>query len=337
MDWALVLKAMAGLGGLGLLLGLVLLIASKKLAVRIDPREELARAALPGVNCGACGFPGCDGYAAAVVTGKAALNACPVGGPAVARRLGEIMGQDVDETEPLVAKLICRGGIEQATQRFHYEGTYNCRQAALLLGGPKACVYGCIGMGHCVTVCPVDAIRLGPDRLPVIDEKKCVGCAACVRECPKQVIRLLRRSKLVYLACANHDKGRQIKSVCKVGCIACGLCVRNCPTNALELVNNLPVMDEEKCIDCGICVHKCPTRSFVDRAKGRPKAVINKNCTGCTLCATKACKFKAIEGEPKQPHKVISAKCIGCGECVKVCPVDAIDMVGALGHAARTT
>lgn len=335
MDWLLVLKAVAGLGGLGLLLGIVLLVASLRLVVKVDPREELVRAALPGANCGACGYPGCDGYAAAVAAGKAPVNSCPVGGPSVAARLGEIMGQDVSAAEPLIAKVLCRGGIEEAAQRFRYEGAYNCRQAALLLGGPKACAFGCIGMGHCVTVCPVNAIRLGPNRLPVIDERRCVGCGACVRECPKQVIRLLRASKLVYLACANHDKGRPVKEVCKVGCIACGLCVKNCPTQALTLVNNLPVMDEEKCIDCGICVHKCPTKSFVDRAPGRPKAVINRNCTGCTLCATSACKFKAITGEPKQPHKVITSKCIGCGECIKVCPADAIDMIGALGHTAR--
>jgi electron transport complex protein RnfB len=336
MDWPLILKAIAGLGGLGLLLGLVLLVASVKLAVKLDPREERVRAVLPGANCGACGYPGCDGYAAAVAAGKAPLNACPVGGPSAARQIGEIMGQDVTAAEPLIARLICRGGVEQAPRRFQYEGAFNCRQAALLLGGPKACIYGCIGMGHCATVCPVAAIRLGPDRLPVIDEKKCTGCGACVRECPKQVIRLLRKSKLVYLACASHDKGRAVKEVCKVGCIACGLCVRNCPTGALALVNNLPVMDESKCIDCGICVHKCPTGSFVDRARGRPKAVINRNCTGCALCATKACKFKAIAGEPGQQHRVLSDKCIGCGECVKVCPADAIDMVGALGHAGRT-
>lgn len=332
MDWTTTLKALAGLGGLGLLLGIVLAVAASKLAVKVDPREERIRGILPGANCGGCGFPGCDGYAAAVVAGKAPTNACPVGGSDVARRVAEVMGQEATESEPLVAKLICRGGTGQAPRRFEYQGATNCRQAALLLGGPKACIYGCIGMGHCVTVCPFGAIRLGDDNLPVIDEKKCTGCGACVRECPKHVLRLLPASKLVYLACASHDKGRAVKAVCKVGCIGCGLCVKNCPVEALALVDNLPVMDEAKCIDCGICVHKCPTRSFIDRAKGRPRAVINNECNGCTLCITKACKFKAIEGEPKQKHRVITEKCIGCGECVRVCPKDAIDMVGALGH-----
>ncbi len=334
MDWALALKAAVGLGGLGLLIALVLLVASIKLAVKVDERESAVRAVLPGANCGACGFPGCDGYAAAVAAGKAPLNSCTVGGSAVAQEVGRIMGKEAGAVEQKVAVIICRGGTEQAAARFHYEGAYNCRQAALLLGGPKGCAWGCIGMGHCAGVCPVKAITMGPDRLPDIDEKKCTGCGACVRECPKSVLKLLPRPKLVYLACASHDKGKAVKEVCKVGCIACGLCVKNCPTGALALVDNLPVMDSDKCIDCGICVHKCPTKSFVDRAPGRPKAVINPKCTGCTACVAE-CKFKAIEGTPGEQHRVLADKCIGCGMCRKVCPVDAIDLIGALGHSHK--
>ena len=334
MDWTTTLIALAGLGGLGLLMGVVLVIASVKLAVIADPREERIRGILPGANCGACGYPGCDAYAAAVAAGETPPNKCTVGGPGVAAKIGDIMGQAVEETEPLIAVLVCRGGRKDAPHRFIYQGTYNCRQAALLLGGPKACAEGCIGMGHCITVCPVKAITMGADNLPVIDEDKCVGCGACTMECPKSVLHLVPRSKLVYLACASHARGRAAKQVCRVGCTGCGLCVKNCPTQALTMVDNLPVMDGEKCIDCGICVHKCPTKSFVDRARGRPQAVINPNCTGCGACV-KACKFKAIEGEEGKQHKIIAEKCIGCGRCHEVCPEKAIDMVGALGHAEK--
>lgn len=334
MDWTLIIKAVAGLGGLGLVIAAILVAASVKLAVKVDVREAAVRAALPGVNCGACGYPGCDGYAAAVAAGHAPLNSCTVGGHAVAARLGEIMGQEVAAAESRVAALVCRGDIEASPDRFHYEGTYNCRQAALLLGGPKGCVYGCIGMGHCASVCPFDAIRLDANRLPEIDEKKCTACGKCVRECPKQTLSLIPRGKLVYLACVSHDRGKAVKDVCKVGCIACGLCVKACPAGALTLVHNLPVMDFEKCIDCGICVHKCPTKSFIDRAPGRPKATINPRCTGCQACV-KVCQFRAITGEPDKQHKVAAEKCIGCGECRKVCPAEAIDMVGALGHSLR--
>lgn len=333
MDWTLTIRSVIGLAGLGFILGIVLLVAYLKLSVKVDEREQAVRAALPGVNCGACGYPGCDGYAAAIVAGKAPVNRCAPGGPQVAARLGQIMGQEGASLVPQVAVLICRGGKTEAGQRFQYRGATDCRQAALLLGGPKACVYGCVGLGHCVQVCPFKAIVMGENGLPVIDTRKCTGCGKCVQECPKSVLRLIPRSKLVYLACASLDKGKAVKDVCKVGCIGCGLCIKNCPTNALRLEANLPVMDFDKCIDCGICVHKCPTKSFVDRASGRPKASINPRCNGCGECV-KVCKFKAIEGEAGQQHKVLAEKCVGCGQCVPSCPVKAIDLIGALGHRA---
>jgi len=334
MDWTLVLKAVLGLGGLGLVIGAALLVASIKFSVKVDEREAAVRAVLPGANCGACGFPGCDGYAAAVASGAASLNKCSVGGANVARSIGEIMGQEAGAVEPMVAFLVCRGGRDVAPTRFQYQGAADCRQAALLLGGPKACIYGCVGLGHCAGVCPFNAISMGRTGLPVIAEKRCTGCGNCVNGCPKNTLRLVPRSKLVVLACVSRDKGKAVKNVCQVGCIGCGLCVKACPTKALAMKDNLPEMDPEKCIDCGICVHRCPIGSFVDRAPGRPKAVINPKCTGCRACV-KVCQFKAVEGEPERQHRVKAEKCIGCGECRKVCPAGAIDLVGALGHSTR--
>ncbi|MGQ9707476.1 MAG: 4Fe-4S binding protein [bacterium] len=332
MDWALIIKSLITLGGLGLILAVILLISSIKLTVRIDEREAQIRAVLPGANCGACGYPGCDALAAAIIAGKAPLNACLVGGTAVAKEIGKIMGQDVTSQEPKVAVLICRGGKDAAPCRFQYQGAQNCREAALLLGGPKACIYGCVGLGHCVTICPVGAIKMNANHLPVIDEKKCIGCGKCAAECPKGTLTLIPRTKLVYLACVSHDRGKAVKDVCSVGCIACGLCVRVCPVGALKMERNLPIMDFEKCIDCGVCVHKCPTKSFIDRAPGRPKALINPRCTGCGECV-KVCQFKAIEGETGKQHRVNPERCIGCGQCISVCSVKAIDLIGALGHA----
>ncbi|MBM3315759.1 4Fe-4S dicluster domain-containing protein [candidate division WOR-3 bacterium] len=334
MDWGPILTAVGVLSGVGLFIAVLLLIASILLTVKVDEREAAVRAALPGANCGACGFPGCDGLAAAIAQDKAPLNACTVGGQAVAAAIGAIIGQEAAAAEPQVAALICRGGRAEAAQRFQYKGAQDCRQAALLLGGPKACIYGCVGLGHCVSVCPFSAISIGDSGLPVIDEKKCTGCGRCVRECPKSVLRLIPRAKLVYLACASHDKGRAVKDVCRVGCIGCGLCAKSCPTGALKMEANLPVMDFGRCIDCGICVHKCPTKSFRDRAPGRPMASISPRCNGCAECV-KVCQFKAIQGEPGQQHKVLTDRCIGCGQCVLVCQPRAIDMIGALGHSVR--
>ena len=152
IDWVLVIKALAVLGGAGLLIAILLLVASLKLSIQVDERETAVRAVLPGANCGACGYPGCDGYASAVATGKAPLNACVPGGPSVAHRIGDIMGQEASANEPAVAVVICRGGKSEAASRFQYKGAADCRAAALLLGGPKACIYGCVGLGHCVRV-----------------------------------------------------------------------------------------------------------------------------------------------------------------------------------------
>ena len=72
--------------------GAGLAYASKKFAVETDPRVTAVLGALPGANCGGCGYPGCAGYADAVVSGVAAPNLCTPGGPDAARKIGEILG-----------------------------------------------------------------------------------------------------------------------------------------------------------------------------------------------------------------------------------------------------
>ncbi len=73
--WAALILAV-----LGVILGFGLAIASKVLHVDIDTRIEDITAILPNANCGACGFPGCSGYAQAIVDGKAeSLSQCKPG------------------------------------------------------------------------------------------------------------------------------------------------------------------------------------------------------------------------------------------------------------------
>jgi len=334
MDAIEVIKSVAGLGGLSLIFGIVLAIAFKKLVVKISEQEQKLRDALPGANCGACGFPGCDAYAHALAknTGEVAPNLCPVGGAETIRKIGEILGIEVEAEEPMLCVLRCRGGRENAVEKFEYIGPGDCRSNYILLGGNKACEWGCLGGGHCETVCPFDAITMGPNRLPIIDPHKCTACGICVKECPRQVLELLPRRQLVYLACKTLDKGKVVKNVCKVGCIGCTLCVKSCPyEGAIQMDHNLPKMDYAKCISCGICYNKCPTKSFVDRAPARPYAIISSKCDGCGECV-KVCLFKAIEGKPGKRHTVIKDKCIGCGRCFEVCPIKVITMAGALGY-----
>ena len=65
-----VLKAMAIIGLLGAVLGLILAITAQVFAVEEDPRFEVVRNLLPQYNCGACGYPGCAGLAEALVSGE---------------------------------------------------------------------------------------------------------------------------------------------------------------------------------------------------------------------------------------------------------------------------
>ena len=334
MDIMSIIKSILGLGGLSLIFGVVLAIAFKKLAVKVSEEEEKIRSLLPGANCGACGFPGCDAYAHALAqkTGECPPHLCTVGGSETAKKIGEVLGVEVQEIEPKVCALRCKGSREEALERYEYHGPGDCRSNYILFRGNKACEYGCLGGGHCVTVCPFKAIKIGPNRVPLIDPNKCTACGICVKECPRQVLELIPRSQLVFLACKSLDKGKAVKDVCKVGCISCTLCVKVCPyEGAIAMDGNLPKMDYKKCTSCGICYNKCPTKSFNDRAKARPYAIISPQCNGCGECI-KVCQFKAIEGEPGKRHVVIKDNCIGCGRCFEVCPIKVITMAGALGH-----
>ena len=250
--WSLVI-----LGGLGILFGAGLGIAAKKLAVDRDERIDKVRECLPGANCGGCGFPGCDGLAAAIVEGKAVPTACAVCSKDNITAIGDIMGIEVEMGERKVARVLCQGGVSTCTERGDYRGMTDCRGAHLVSGGTKECVFGCMGLGSCVKVCKFDAIKINEDGVAIVDESLCTGCGSCVSVCPKHVITLLPASKKTYVRCANPYFGKQVLNTCTAGCIGCKLCAKNCPEGAITMVNNLPVIDLEKCTDCGLCAEKC--------------------------------------------------------------------------------
>ncbi|MDR1622566.1 MAG: RnfABCDGE type electron transport complex subunit B, partial [Synergistaceae bacterium] len=177
----------AVMGVLGLVSGALLAFASIKFFVKTDERVSLIREILPGANCGGCGYPGCDGYAGAVVDGGAKTNLCAAGGPALAQKIADIMGVAGEASVPLRAVLKCRGSESFSARNAIYEGIGDCRSAAVLPGGsPNACPFGCIGLGTCVRVCLFGALSI-EDGLAFIDPEKCVGCGACVAACPKAV------------------------------------------------------------------------------------------------------------------------------------------------------
>jgi len=320
-----IVKAVVSLSGMGLLFGAGLAVAAKVFAIEEDPRVIEVRAALPGANCGACGFPGCDGLANAIASGNAPVNACPVGGAVSAGKIAAIMGVEAVDTEKQVARIICRGTSCNAFEKFEYVGIQDCKAAALVSGGSKACSYGCLGLGTCVRACQFGAIDI-IDGVAVINPEKCTSCGKCVLECPKNVIRMVPYEQKVVVDCNSKDFGKDVKVKCTVGCIGCQICVKACPFGAMEFENNLARINYEKCTNCMICAEKCPTKAIWADFENRKKAFIDVDkCVGCTICK-KQCPVNAIEGEVKAKHTILDDKCIGCGACAKKCPKSAIEM-----------
>ena len=103
MDFMNSLVAFGVVGGIALILGVLLALISHFFSVPEDKTAKAIRACLPGVNCGACGYKGCDDYAAAVAEGTAKPNLCVPGAEATAMELGEILGVEVEAPVDLVA------------------------------------------------------------------------------------------------------------------------------------------------------------------------------------------------------------------------------------------
>ena len=267
-----ILIAVIVLGCIGLVASIVLYVLSKKFAVKEDPRIPQVLEALPGANCGGCGFPGCGGMAAACVKAADAgsldgLN-CPVGGAATMSQLAAILGMEVKAAAPKVAIVRCQGSCENRPRIVEYDGVRSCRVANTVSMGETACAYGCLGCGDCVSACQFDAIKMNSETLlPEVNTAKCVACGACATACPRHIIEVRSvkgpKKMAVVVKCMNKDKGVAATRACKVSCIACQKCVKVCAFDAVHVEGNLAYIDPDKCKYCRKCEEECPRKAIV--------------------------------------------------------------------------
>jgi Na+-translocating ferredoxin:NAD+ oxidoreductase RNF subunit RnfB len=250
---------------LGLIFGVGLALAAKKFSVNTDPMAEAIFMHLAGANCGACGMAGCMGFAESLMRGESSVDKCPVTEPEKKTEIAKLLGQEVKIKVKTVAVLHCGGG-NKVKDRFIYSGIKDCNAANLLQGGQKACVYGCLGFGSCVSECPFGAISMNAETgLPQVDESKCTACARCVAICPKKLFSITAVDKKFYVNCASLDFGKAVLDACPVGCIGCKKCEKSCPVQAIKVVNNLAIFDYNKCQNIGECLKVCPTKAIRKR------------------------------------------------------------------------
>lgn len=259
-----IIYAFVIVGILGLLFGVGLAFASRVLAVQKDEKVEQVESVLPGLNCGACGYAGCAAYAEAVAKDGEKLDLCGPGGAEVVQKLGEIMGVDVDvSAEKMVTQVHCRGGADVTTILFEYNGLQDCNALYQLYGGNMACKEGCLGLGSCIRVCPVDAIDYDEEGKVWVDKDVCISCGKCVDICPTGVMQWVPYSADYIVACNNHDSGKNVRKYCKVGCIACKLCEKKSPDGGYVVENNLSRIDFSQTGDRSAGAEKCPPKCIV--------------------------------------------------------------------------
>jgi len=268
-----ILIAVGILGGLAVVFGAVLAVASKVFYVETDPRLDKLNECLPGANCGGCGYAGCAGYAEAVLNGEAPIGKCASGGNECAQAMAEIMGVEAGEVTRKVALVRCSGEKRYDSQgnlvagakiKAEYEGFKDCVAASKVGGnGPLSCKFGCLGFGTCVKACKYDAISV-VNGVAKVNEDRCVGCLACAAVCPRQLIVPVEPKRNVVIACNSMAKGAVTTRGCTVGCIGCGLCKKICPEGAITVTNNLAVIDYSKCTNCGLCATVCPKKLIKD-------------------------------------------------------------------------
>ncbi len=211
------LESVFMMGALGLIIGISLALASKVFYVYVDPLVEAIDGLLPGANCGGCGYPGCGANAEAIATGKSSPSSCVAGSADLAVAIASVMGVSIEAREPDIARPGCTYGVKDAALKYTYAGLGSCQAAAMLYGGMKHCHIGCLGLGSCARACPFDAIVMGEDGLPQVDEVKCTGCGTCERVCPKNIITLSSVTRRILKEYTTEDCTTPCQRACPAG------------------------------------------------------------------------------------------------------------------------
>ena len=243
----------------GLVASILLTVASKVFYVPVDERVAMVREALPGANCGGCGFAGCDDFAANIVNDESIpCNGCPVGGASAAAAIAEILGRNAGSGDRQVAHVMCNGTCGATGTIAEWRGMQSCKGAKTYYNGSGKCAFGCMGFGDCAAVCDFNAIGV-IDGVAKVNRDNCVACGKCVTACPQKIVRLVPEKAQVHVLCSNKDKGGVTRKACANGCIGCGKCAKVCKFEAIKIDNNLASIDVSKCKNCGMCLKECPT------------------------------------------------------------------------------
>jgi len=244
--------------GLAGFFGVVLAVANRYLRVEEDPRIDVIEGMLPGTNCGACGQPGCRGFAESLVGGASSPGQCTVSTADAVQEIASFLGVDAGFREKRVARLHCAGGKSAVKGLADYRGMTSCRAAAVVNGGGRACPWGCLGLADCERACGFHAIRMNDEGLPVVDPERCTACGDCVEICPLNLFTLEFVSHRVIVQCSSPLTGEEAHAACRVACDACGRCALDAPAGVIEMAGGLPRLREPARAP-EACTYRCPT------------------------------------------------------------------------------
>ncbi len=264
MDVTLILTSVAILGGVGLVFGTLIAVANAKLKVWEDPRIDAVAEALPGANCGACGYAGCRAFAEAAVQRVVAPAGCTVMGDADREDIAALLGVEAGAANKRVARLLCAGGTDVAKLRADYHGVDSCAAAVAVTGGGKGCTWGCVGLSDCAVACDFDAITMNAFGLPVVDPDKCTACGDCVDACPLDLFTIMPLDHKLIVQCKNLLEGDDAEKLCAVACTACGRCVQDAAPGLIEIKRGLAVIDYDRMATANpAATARCPTGAIV--------------------------------------------------------------------------